>query len=219
MTVKLNHYWTINPRKFEDYSKFMINDFIPRVNHLNMHTVAGWTVLVGAYSEIIFESVANDLETLEKAMRTPEYQKVKTALLKYIKKYKTKVLVKTGQKDTYSTDIREDTIKFNQMWDIIAEKQEEYDRFSTGELFPTLEDLGIHIAGEWEVFIGDGPHIICEGRVSDVSAILTKMQSKQFRKIKLKLKKYVENYESRILSFHIQKIKGYKSASYNIVSY
>jgi hypothetical protein len=82
-----------------------------------------------------------------------------------------------------------------------------------------LEGLGIHIAGEWEVFIGDGPHIICEGRINDISTLISNMQTKQFRKIKQKLKNYVENYESRILSFHIQKVKGYKSASYNIVSF
>jgi hypothetical protein len=44
------------------------------------------------------------------------------------------------------------------------------------------------------------------------------LQSKRFQEAKQKLKEFVENYESRILIFHIQKVKGYKSASYQLVS-
>ena len=217
MPVKLNHYWTINPIKFKDYSKFILKDFIPGVNRLGMHTVAGWTVLVGEYSETVFESVANDLELLEKAMRNPNYQQLKQSLLQYIKSYKTKVLVDTDKVDFYSTDLHEDTVKFNQMWDVISAKQEDFDRFTSREFYPMLEKLGIVVANEWEVLIGDGPRIICEGRATDTQGLIRNLQGNQFRRALSELKKYVENYRSRILSFHIQKVKGYKSASYNIV--
>ncbi|MEN8781740.1 MAG: hypothetical protein ABF292_11555 [Desulfobacterales bacterium] len=217
MTVKLNHYFSINPIKSKEYKKFIIKKFIPGVNRLNMHTVAVWSVMVGAYSEIIFESVANDLDLLEKALRDPEYQKLKSDLFNYIKNYQTKVLVKTGTVDAYSTDIREDTVKFNQMWDVISEKQEDYDKFTNGEFYPVLNELGITVAGEWEVLIGDGPRIICEGRATDVHNLIPNLQSRKMHQTLKNLKFYVENYRSRILTFHIQKIKGYKSASYNFV--
>ena len=217
MPVKLNHYWTINPIKIKDYSKFVLNEFIPGVNRLGMHTVAGWTVMVGEYSEIIFESVANDLELLERAMRNPNYQKLKASLLQYIKGYKTKVLVDTDKIDFYSTDLQEDTVKFNQMWDVLSSKQDEFDRFTSREFYPMLEKLGIVVANEWEVLIGDGPRIICEGRATNIEGMVSNLQSKRFRRALNELKNYVENYRSRILSFHIQKIKGYKSASYNMV--
>lgn len=218
MTVKLNHYWTINPVKRDAYIKFVVKEFIPGVNRLGMHTVAVWAVLVGAYSEIIFESVANDLDLLERGLRDPEYLKLKSALLNYIKKYKTKVLVKTEKKDTYSTDIREDTVKFNQTWDVVSEKQDDFEKYTLEEFYPLLEELGVMVAGEWEVLIGDGPRIICEGRATDVQNLISNLQSERFRKARIKLKSYVENYESRILYFHIQKIKGYKSASYKAIS-
>jgi hypothetical protein len=32
------------------------------------------------------------------------------------------------------------------------------------------------------------------------------------------LRQFIENYESRIFIFHIQKIVGYKSASYEMIS-
>jgi hypothetical protein len=171
---------------------------------------------VGAYSEIMFECVSSDLEIIEKALQNKKYKELKADLLNYVKKYKTKVLVKTGKKDSYSTDIREDTVKFNQMWDLIGDKKE-YGRYVINEFYPTLEEMGISVAREWEVLIGDGPSIICEGRAKDTYNLIHNLQSDKFQQAKQKLKEFVENYESRILTFHIQKIKGYKSASYRVV--
>ncbi len=216
MTVKLNQYWTVLPGKIEEYNKFILKKFIPGVNKLGMHTVAVWSVLVGAYSEIMFESVTSDLDLLEQAMKNTKYKELKADLLNYVKKYKTKVLVKTGKKDSYSSDIREDTVKFNQMWDLVGDKKE-YGRFVINEFYPLLEELGISVAREWEVLIGDGPSIICEGRAKDINNLIGNLQSNKFQKAKQKLKEFVENYESRILTFHIQKVKGYKSASYRVV--
>jgi hypothetical protein len=218
MPVKLNLYWTVLPEKTDEYQKFVIKKFISGVNHLGLHTVAGWSVLVGAYSEIMFESVANDLDQLEKALKNKKYKQLKADLLNFVKNFKSKVLVKTGKKDSYSTDILEDTVKFNQMWDLVGDKKE-YGRYVVNEFYPLLQDLGISVAREWEVLIGDGPSIICEGRATDITNLIKNLQSKKFQDAKLKLKHYVENYESRILAFHIQKVKGYKSASYRIVSH
>ncbi len=218
MRVKLNQYWTVIPSKSEEYNKFILKKFIPGVNQLGLHTVAVWSVLVGAYSEIMFESVANDLDLIEKALKNKKYKELKSDLLNYVKKYKTKILVKTGKKDTYSTDIREDTVKFNQMWDLTGDKKA-YGRYVIDEFYPLLEEIGISVAREWEVLIGDGPSIICEGRANDLPNLIYNLQSDKFQKAKQKLKEFVENYESRILTFHIQKIKGYKSASYRVVSH
>jgi len=217
MTVKLNQYWTVLPGKTDEYTKFILKKFIPGVNKLGLHTVAVWTVLVGAYSEIMFESVSSDLDLIEKALKDKKYMEFKADLLNYVKKYKTKVLVKTGKKDTYSTDIREDTVKFNQTWDLISDKKEGYGRYVIDEFYPILEELGILVAQEWEVLIGDGPNIICEGRAMDINNLIYNLQSDKFQQAKQKLKEFVENYESRILTFHIRKIKGYKSASYHVV--
>ena len=62
MTVKFDHYWTVNPRKRDEYEKFVIKKFIPGVNRLNMHAVAAWSVMVGAYSDFILETVSKDLD-------------------------------------------------------------------------------------------------------------------------------------------------------------
>jgi hypothetical protein len=218
MTVKLNHYWGIIPTLNEEYNRFVIRKFIPGVNQLGMHTVAVWSVLAGVCSEIIFETTCSDLDHLEKALHTRKYRELKNDLFNYVKNYNTKILVKSGKKDHYTIDVREDTVKFNQTWDLLSEKKEEYDRFTNLEYYPLMKELGIDVAREWDVLIGNGPSIICEGRATDVNNLIANLQSETFRRAERKLKEYVERYESRILTFHIQKIKGYKSASYRLVS-
>ena len=218
MPVKFNQYWAIEQERIKDYGKFIIKKFIPGINRLGIHTVAGWTVLIGGYSEIIFEGVSNDLELLEKALINKKYKELNQELQNYIKNYKTKVLVSTGKKDAYSTDIKENTVKFTQAWDIISSKKPEYEKFVMEEFYPLLEELAITVAAEWEVLIGDGPHIICEGRADEIDTLVSNLQSKKYRKIKQKLRQFIYHYESRILAFHIHKVLGYKSAYYNLIS-
>lgn len=217
MSVKLNHYWSIIPGRNDDYSKFMINKFIPGVNDLGLHTVALWTVLIGAYSEIVLENASGDLEIIEKALKNQKFKSLKRELFQYVKDYKTKVLVNTGRVNSYTMDVKKDTVKFNQMWDIRCHKKSEYEEFVVSEYFPTLKEAGVCVAGEWEILIGDGPGIICEGRVSNVESLLVNLQSRKFESSRRRLKELVENYRSRLLTFHIQKVKGYKSESYHEV--
>ncbi len=218
MTVKLNHYWSIIPGKHDEYKKFVINKFIPGVNQLGLHTVAVWSVLVGEYSDIVFENFCNDLELIEKGLKDKRYKTLKKELLSFVSNYHTKILINTNKIDSYIKDIREGTIKFNQMWNIQSHKKDEYERFTKDEFIPCLKQLGITIAGEWEVLLGEGPGILFEGRVSDVDNLIINLRSKIFQRAKRQLKQYVENYRSRILTFHIQKIKGYKSASYEFIN-
>jgi len=218
MSVKFNQYWGIVYAKTDDYAQFLLKDYIPGLNELGIHTVAGWLILVGGYSEIMLEGVSNDLSLIEKAITTPKFRDLNDQLLNYVKDYKTKILAPTGRKDTYSIDIKENTVKLNQMWNVVSGLKEEYSRFVEQEFYPCMESLNIHVAGEWEVLIGDGPRIICEGRATEVSTLISNLQTKEFRKAKQQIRKYIENYQSRILSFHIQKVRGYKSASYNVVS-
>jgi len=220
MAVKLMHYWTIIPSSKEAYADFIIKKFIPGVNRLGMHTVAGWSVLVGSYSDVIMETVSSDLDQLEAALKTRDYRLLKSDLLNLVKNYKTKVMVPIAKRGSYSMSIAQDTIKFNQMWDVITLKPgdyKNYEQFVTHEFYPLLEKMGVHLAGEWDVLIGEEPHTICECRVNDVRALIPALQGSAFRKAKKKLKQYVDNYQSRILSFHVRKIKGSRYAGYEML--
>ena len=209
MPVKFNQYWSIDYEQVDAYDKFIIKKFIPGINRLGIHAVAGWTILIGGYSEFFLEAVSNNLDLLEKTLRNPKYKELNAELQRYIKSYKTKVLVSTGERDAYSMDIKENTVKFTQAWNVISSRKAEYDKYVRESFYPCLEALSIKIAGEWEVLIGDGPHIICEGRAEEINSIIGNLQSAKFQNAKRQLKQFVENYESRILTFHIHKVSGF----------
>jgi len=218
MTVKFNQYWRIDPEKTQEYEKYVLTKFIPGVTQLGIHIVAGWVVLVGGYSEILCEGIATNLHLLHEALTHPKYKELNNELLHCTKGYKTKVLMPTGRKDAYSKDIKANTIKFTQSWDVVSKKSGDCEKYTLESFYPCLEELGIKVAGEWEVMIGDGPRIICEGRADEAHNLLENLQSSRFQKAKKELKQFVENYESRILTFHIQKVEGYKSQSYQLVT-
>ena len=67
MPVKFNQYWTVDYDKTREYEKFIIGKYIPGINKLGIHVLAGWAVLIGGYSDHILEGISNDLELLEKA--------------------------------------------------------------------------------------------------------------------------------------------------------
>ena len=66
-----------------------------------------------------------------------------------------------------------------------------------------MEAAGIHVAGGWEVFIGNGPYFICESRVIIYERLLEDLQNKEFRRAKTDLKQLIENYHPRLLAFHV----------------
>jgi hypothetical protein len=217
MTVKFNQYWRMDPEKIAEYETFILKKYIPGVNRLGIHIVAGWMVLVGGYSEIILEAVANDLHLLEEALTNPKYRSLSQDLMNTIKSYKSKVLVSSGRKEAYSKEIQTEIIKFNQSWDIISKHQKAYEAFTAETFYPCLEELGIRVAGEWEVLIGDGPRMICEGRSDQADKLIEKLRGNLFQNARRELKRYVENYESRILTFHVQKTIGYKNQHYEMI--
>ena len=190
------------------------------MNKLGIHVVAGWAVLVGGQTDLFLESISNDLDQLERGLRDKKYRELNHDLQNYIRNYKTRVLVSTGKKDDYSKDVKANTIKFNQGWNIVSKTRHQYEDYVTQTFYPLLEELGIQVAGEWEVLIGAGPRILCEGRAADVdtNTLISNLRSKKFQHAKRGLWEFIENYESRIFIFHIQKIVGYKSASYEMIA-
>ncbi len=221
MPVKFNQYWSVDFDKTKDYQKFIIRKFIPGMNKLGLHIVAGWTVLVGGSNDIFLEGISNDLDQLENALRDKQYRELIDDLQNYVRNYKTKVLVGTGKKDDYSKDVKANTVKFNQGWNIISKTKDQYEEYVIQTFYPCLEELGIQVASEWEVFIGEGPHILCEGRSQDIdtTTLISNLRSEKFQQAKHGLRQFIENYQSRIFILHIQKIIGYKSASYQMISF
>ena len=214
MSVKFNEYWNIIPEKTDDYIDFMQKYRIPTLNKLGINIVAMWSVLIGASPQIVSEGVAEDLDKLELALKSEDYKKTNTKLLHIITEYKSKVLVSSGRFPHLPRAISSGTVKFSQYWDIIPGKEEKYDDFIRNVHYPAMEELGIRIADEWNVLIGESPHILYEGRADNAEQLLAALKSPKFRIMKNELLKLVSNYNSRVLVFHAFRAKGGTSKEY-----
>lgn len=219
MAVKFNEYWNVLPQKWEEYVEFMQRNRIPTLNSLGVNVAAIWCALIGASPQIISEGIARDFDSLETALKDPEFMKTNTKLLTLVSDYRSKVLVPTGRFPNLPRIIERGTVKFSQYWDIIPGKENEYENFIKNVHYPAMEELDIYIGGEWKVLIGESPNIFYEGRSDRAEKLLSALQSQKFRAMKNELLKLVSNYSSRVLIYHAFKSKSGKSNEYefNIV--
>ena len=86
-------------------------------------------MLVGGYTDYFLEGISNDLEHLEKALRNKKYRELNDDLQSHVRNYKTRVLVGTGKKDDYSKDVKANTIKFNQTWNVVSKTKNQYEDY------------------------------------------------------------------------------------------
>lgn len=216
MPVKFNEYWNIIPGTVKEYAEFMKRSRIPSLNKLGINVNAIWCGLIGPTPQIISEGIANNTHQIEIALTSKEYMKTHTKLLNYVKDYQSKVLVPTGRFEHLPRVADKSTIKFNQYWEVISGKEDEYARFIRNDFSTTLKNLGIRVGGEWQILIGGSPNIIFEGRC-ETERLMKALNSVEFRKIRLELLQLVSNYTSRILVIHAFKSISSRTVDYEFV--
>ncbi len=79
---------------------------------------------------------------------------------------------------------------FNQHWDIIPGKEEEYTEFAINHYIPTMKKIGITPVGGFYVVVGEGPRVISVGTVDSLQKLQKAMETEE----------YVTDYSSRILA-------------------
>jgi hypothetical protein len=96
MTILFTQYWDVNPGEYDDYSKFVSEEFNPMLEKLGIKLVGGFYVAVGSGPRIMaVAAVQNDMGLLA-ALSSREYRMISTRLMKYIYNYGSKVWIPTG---------------------------------------------------------------------------------------------------------------------------
>jgi hypothetical protein len=201
MIFLFNQHWNIIPEKEEEYTKFVINHYIPTMKKIGINPVGGYHVVVGEGPTVISVGTMDSLQKLQKAMETEEYEKVTAQVQRYVVNYCSRILRPTGRvkMDKYTVQLR--VWKFNQYFNIIPGKEEEYTEFITRDHLPTMEKIGIRMTGGWQVVVGPGPYIVAEGTATSMVDIGKALDSDEYKRItKILNSRYVTDYSSRILA-------------------
>ena len=90
-------------------------------------------------------------------------------------------------------------ILYNQHWDLIPGKEEEYTRFVIDKHLPTMKKIGINMVGGFHVVVGGGPRITAAGAVDDFQKLQKALETEEYEKVTAEIQQYVVNYDSRIL--------------------
>jgi len=88
---------------------------------------------------------------------------------------------------------------FNQHWDIIPGKEEEYTKFAINHYIPTMKKIGITPVGGFYVVVGEGPGVISVGSMDSLQKLQKALETEEYEKVTAQIQRYVFNYYSRIL--------------------
>ncbi len=90
-------------------------------------------------------------------------------------------------------------ILFTQTWDIIDEKENEYEQFVRRTYLPGMTALGIVPVGGYYIEVGFGPRITAVHTADDLGQLSAVMTSDAFKELTLQLKSLVVNYRASAL--------------------
>ncbi|MBI5931757.1 MAG: hypothetical protein HY862_20775 [Chloroflexi bacterium] len=91
--IKLLLSWDIQPGQDQEHFEFMVQEFAPRLTTLGVMPIEAWYTMYGEKSpQIVVEAMTDDLQTMRRIMDSPEWDDLKSNLLKYVTNYKQKVI-------------------------------------------------------------------------------------------------------------------------------
>jgi len=91
-------------------------------------------------------------------------------------------------------------VLFNPEWDILPDREDEYEAFVAEKFIPKCNEMGLISVGGYYVEAGPGPRIISVKRVENMQDLSRIISSSTFRDLIFELKEYVANYRSKILT-------------------
>lgn len=90
-------------------------------------------------------------------------------------------------------------VKFNEYWNIIPDKLDDYIDFMKRKRIPTLNRLGINVVALWTSLIGAGPQIISVGVSENFERCEDALKNKEYYETNTQLLHFVTDYRSKIL--------------------
>lgn len=88
--------WNIQPGREDDYFEFVVREFGPGLLELGIRPTDAWYTYYGDHPQILTGGIAEDLTTLQRALASKEWRKLKKKLLTYVTDYHQKIIPASG---------------------------------------------------------------------------------------------------------------------------
>jgi hypothetical protein len=93
---KLLMSWNIRPGREDECLEFIIREFGPGLVKLGVRPTDAWYTQYGECPQILTGGVTEDLESLQHALASDEWRRLKGKLLNYVTDYSQKVIRASG---------------------------------------------------------------------------------------------------------------------------
>lgn len=92
MSVKLLMAWDIMPGREQEYFEFVVREFIPGIQRLGIKPTEAWYTTYGERPQILTGGVTEDLEQMNRALGTKEWDELRAKLMEYVANFEFKVV-------------------------------------------------------------------------------------------------------------------------------
>ena len=93
---KLLMSWNIRPGREEEYFEFTIREFGPGLMKLGVQPTDAWYTQYGDRPQILQGGIVEDMDSLDRALASDEWRKLKSKLLTFVTNYSQKVVRASG---------------------------------------------------------------------------------------------------------------------------
>ncbi len=92
MAVKLLMTWDILPGREQEYFEFVVRDFIPSIQRMGLEPSDAWFTMYGDQPQILAAVQVPSMNSLQKVLNSPDWDKLKGQLLDYVEDFEFKVV-------------------------------------------------------------------------------------------------------------------------------
>jgi len=92
VAVKILMTWDILPGREQDYFEFIVRDWIPGLQRLEMEPSDAWFTMYGNQPQIMAAVQVSSLKILQRALDSPEWKDLTQRLLDYVENFDYKVV-------------------------------------------------------------------------------------------------------------------------------
>jgi hypothetical protein len=96
MTVKLLMTWDIVPGREQEYFEFVVREFVPGIQRLGIQPTEAWYTTYGQRPQILTGGIAENRQTMERALATDEWEKLRGRLMEFVTNFEWRVVRATG---------------------------------------------------------------------------------------------------------------------------
>lgn len=88
--------WDIKAEREAEYSDFVANEFIPRINKLGLVEIQAWYTVYGSCEQILISGVTQTIDQMTYILSSDEWDRLRQRLDELVDQFNTKVIPATA---------------------------------------------------------------------------------------------------------------------------